>query len=140
MTVNNNTNNQSDVFTPTVRSAYKFFNSNSSVDNTVMSFNYWNSLLKITMNPIIVKEGSANKVDTDNHVDIYLSPSKARMFLHCIQEFRKNPDAYKGNVSHIAEIIRIATTGQASSPDQWTIYHIMGEEMMRKRIENVLNK
>ena len=95
---NNNYNNQNnggnDIFTPTTRSAYRFFNSESEIDNTSMSFNFWNSLLKITMNPIIVKEGSANKVDTDNHVDIYLSPSKAKMLLYCVKEFRKNPDAY----------------------------------------------
>jgi len=91
---NNNTGNNNEVYTPTTRSSYRFFNSNSNIDNTTMSFSYWNSLLKITINKIIVKEGSANKVDTDNHVDMYLSPSKAKMFLHCIQEYRKNPDAY----------------------------------------------
>lgn len=100
MTTNNNNNNQnqntnSEVFTPSTRSAYRFFNSNSSVDNTSLSFTYWSSLLKITMNPIIVQEGSANKVDTNNHIDIYLSPSKAQMFLHCIRLFRQNPDAYQ---------------------------------------------
>ena len=89
-----NYNNDNEVFTPTVRSSYKFFNSESLIDNTAMSFNYWNTLLKISMNPIIVKEGSANKVDTDNHVDIYLSPSKAQMLLHCVQEFRANPNKY----------------------------------------------
>ena len=98
MTTNNNNQNQNannEVFTPSTRSAYRFFNSASSVDNTSLSFTYWNSLLKITMNPIIVQEGSANKVDTNNHIDIYLSPSKAQMFLHCIRLFRQNPDAYQ---------------------------------------------
>jgi hypothetical protein len=50
-----NNNNGNDIFTPTTRSAYRFFNSESEIDNTSMSFNFWNSLLKITMNPIIVK-------------------------------------------------------------------------------------
>ena len=97
MTTNNqNTQNGRDeVFTPTVRSSYRFFNSDSEIDKTSMSFNFWNGLLKITINPIIVKEGSANKVDTDNHVDIYLSPAKAAMLLHTIRTFRQNPDAYK---------------------------------------------
>ena len=96
MNTNNyqNNNGNDEVFTPTVRSSYRFFNSDSSVDNTTMSFNYWNSLLKISINPIIVKEGSANKVDTDNHVDIYLSPSKAKMLLYCVQQYKQNPDAY----------------------------------------------
>ena len=96
MTNNNSSQNSSnEVFTPSIRSAYRFFNSASSVDNTALTFTYWSSLLKITMNPIIVQEGSANKVDTNNHIDIYLSPSKAQMFLHCIKLFRKNPDAYE---------------------------------------------
>ena len=84
-----------DVFTPSTRSSYKFFNSTSSLDKTMLTFTYWNSLLRITMNPIIVQDGSANKVDTNNRIDMYFSPSKAQMFLHCIQTFRKNPDAYK---------------------------------------------
>ena len=57
-----------------------------------------------------------------------------------MKEYKKNPEAFKGNVSHIAEIVRIATVGQASSPDQWTIYHIMGEDMMRRRIEEALKE
>lgn len=91
---NNSNGNSNEVFTPSTRSAYKFFNSNSSVDNTALSFTFWNCLLKISMNPIIVQEGSANKVDTNNHVDIYLSPAKAQMLLHCIKTFRATPDAY----------------------------------------------
>ena len=88
-------NNGGEVYTPSTRSTYRFFNANSTIDKTVMSFTYWNSLLKITMNPIQVQEGSANKVDTNNHIDIYLSPSKAQMLLHCIKVYRENPDAYK---------------------------------------------
>ena len=91
----NNANKSNDeVFTPTVRSAYKFFNSNSVIDNTCLSFNFWNNLLKITISPIIVKDGSANRVDTDNHVDIYLSPNKAMMLLRVVEMFRQNPEAY----------------------------------------------
>ena len=97
MNTNNQTfqNNGGEVYTPSTRSTYRFFNANSTIDKTVMSFTYWNSLLKITMNPIQVQEGSANKVDTNNHIDIYLSPSKAQMFLHCLKTYRENPDAYK---------------------------------------------
>ena len=91
---NNNTGNNNEVFTPTTRSSYKFYNSSSAVQNTVMSISYWNSLLKITMNEITVMEGSANKVDNDNHIDIYLSPSKAKLMLQSVQMFKANPDAY----------------------------------------------
>lgn len=89
---NNNTNNE--VYTPSTYSAYRFFNSDSQLSKTTMSFSYWNSLLKISISEIIVKEGSANKVDKDNHVDMYLSPSKAKMFLEAIRLFRTNPAIY----------------------------------------------
>ena len=90
----NNNSNGSEFYTPTTHSAFRFFNSNSKVDNIAMSFSFWNSLLKITMNPIIVQEGSNNKVDTNNNVTIYLSPAKAQYMLHCIREFRANPGKY----------------------------------------------
>lgn len=90
----NNNNGGSDIFVPSIRSSYRFFNADSKLDKTALSFTYWNSLLKITMNPIEVQEGSATKVDTNNHIDIYLSPSKAQMLLHCIQRFRTNPDMF----------------------------------------------
>lgn len=89
---NNNANNE--VYTPSTYSAYRFFNSDSQLSKTTMSFSYWNSLLKISISEIIVKEGSANKVDKDNHVDMYLSPSKAKMFLEAIRLFRTNPSIY----------------------------------------------
>ena len=73
-----------DVFTPSTRSSYKFFNSTSSLDKTMLTFTYWNSLLRITMNPIIVQDGSANKVDTNNRIDMYFSPSKAQMFFYTV--------------------------------------------------------
>lgn len=88
----NNTNNE--VYTPSTYSAYRFFNSDSQLSKTTMSFSFWNSLLKISISEIIVKEGSANKIDKDNHVDMYLSPSKAKMFLEAIRLFRSNPDIY----------------------------------------------
>lgn len=91
---NNNTGSNNEVFTPTTRSSYRFYNANSSIENSVMGFSFWNSLLKITINEVIVKEGSANKVDTDNHIDMYLSPSKAKLFLQAIQMYKSNPDAY----------------------------------------------
>ena len=91
---NNNTGSNNEVFTPTTRSSYRFYNANSSIQNSVMGFSFWNSLLKITINEVIVKEGSANKVDTDNHIDMYLSPSKAKLFLQAIQMYKSNPDVY----------------------------------------------
>lgn len=54
------------------------------------------------------------------------------------KDFKKNPDMYKGSVSDVSSVIRVALTGRTNSPDLWEIIHIIGEDEMRKRIENVM--
>ena len=51
-----------------------------------------------------------------------------------MKAYKANPENFKGNVSDIAEVVRIAVTGRANTPDLWTIVHIMGEEQMREKI------
>ena len=57
-----------------------------------------------------------------------------------MKAYKANPENYKGNVSDVAEVVRISVTGRANTPDLWTIVHIMGEDQMRQRIENVIGK
>ena len=52
--------------------------------------------------------------------------------------YKANPENFKGNVSDIAEAVRIAVTGRANTPDLWTIVHIMGEEQMTERIKKYI--
>lgn len=54
------------------------------------------------------------------------------------KDFKKNPDDYKGHVGHVSTVIRIALVGKAQSPDVWTIQQIMGEELVRDRIERCM--
>jgi len=55
-----------------------------------------------------------------------------------MKEYKANPDNYKGNVSDIAEVVRIAVTGRANTPDLCTIVHIMGEDKMKEKIARYL--
>jgi glutamyl-tRNA synthetase len=57
-----------------------------------------------------------------------------------MKAYKANPENYKGNVSDVAEVVRIAVTGRANTPDLWSIVHIMGEEQMRQRIAEVCGK
>lgn len=54
------------------------------------------------------------------------------------KDYKKNPDDYKGHVGHVSTVIRISLMGRAQSPDVWTIQQIMGEELVRSRIERCL--
>ena len=55
------------------------------------------------------------------------------------KDYKKNPDMYKGHVGDVSTVIRIAIIGRASSPDVWELQQIMGEEKVRRRIENLIN-
>lgn len=55
-------------------------------------------------------------------------------FASDMKAYKAEPEKFKGNVSDIAEVVRIAVTGRANTPDLWTIVHIMGEQQMKERI------
>ena len=59
-------------------------------------------------------------------------------FASDMKAYKADPDAFKGNVSDIAEVVRIAVTGRANTPDLWSIIHIMGEDKMKERINKLL--
>ena len=51
-----------------------------------------------------------------------------------MRDYKADPSAYKGSVSDVAEVLRIAVTGRANSPDLWTIMQILGDERARARL------
>lgn len=58
-------------------------------------------------------------------------------FASDMKAYKANPENYKGSISDIAEVVRIAVTGRANTPDLWTIIHIIGEEAMKAKIERL---
>lgn len=55
-----------------------------------------------------------------------------------MSEYKQNPEAYKGSVADVAEILRIAVTGMANSPDLCTVMHILGKGRTLARINAAL--
>ena len=55
------------------------------------------------------------------------------------KDYKKNPDQYKGSITDVSNVIRVAVAGRTNSPDLWEICHIIGEDAMRKRIESAKN-
>ena len=51
-----------------------------------------------------------------------------------MRDYKANPEAYKGSVSDVAEVLRIAVTGRANTPDLWTVMQILGAEETKNRI------
>lgn len=92
---NYNSGNKKEVYSPTVYSPVRFYNTEQeSVDKTTMSFSYWKGLLKITINPVKVSQGSPNEIDKDNNSTIYLSPMKALLLYKYGKMFLNDPNKY----------------------------------------------
>lgn len=53
-----------------------------------------------------------------------------------MSEYKAHPENYRGNVSDIAEILRIAVTGSPNSPDLCTIMRIIGKDRTVKRLNS----
>lgn len=51
-----------------------------------------------------------------------------------MSEYKAHPENYRGSVSDIAEILRIAVTGMPNSPDLCTIMKILGKTRSLKRL------
>lgn len=64
--------------------------------------------------------------------------ASANGFAADMKAYKADPTAFVGNVSDVAEMLRIATTGLASTPDLWTIMQILGKERTIARIDKAI--
>ena len=64
--------------------------------------------------------------------------ASANGFATDMKAYKADPTAYPGNVSDVAEMLRIATTGLANTPDLWTIMQILGEEKTVERLNKAI--
>ncbi len=55
-----------------------------------------------------------------------------------MKAYKANPENYLGNVSDVAEMLRIATTGLANTPDLWTIMQILGKDRTLARLDKAI--
>jgi glutamyl-tRNA synthetase len=56
-----------------------------------------------------------------------------------IREYKNNPDVYRGSVSDVAKILRIAVTMREQSPNLYEIMKIIGGMGVIERLKNVLS-
>ena len=56
-----------------------------------------------------------------------------------IKEYKKNPENYKGNVSDITGVIRVALTSKTNTPDLYEIMKLLGQEKIKERFTKFIN-
>lgn len=55
-----------------------------------------------------------------------------------MKEYKKHPEDYKGSISDLCTIVRVAVTGRKNSPDLYTIMNVLGEEIVQRRLDHFL--
>ena len=50
-----------------------------------------------------------------------------------MKEYKKNPEAFKGNVADVSTVLRVALTSKAQTPDLYEIMSLFGKERILKR-------
>ncbi len=52
-----------------------------------------------------------------------------------MKDYKENPDNYKGNITDISMVLRVALTSKSMTPDLYDIMQLLGPERMKKRME-----
>lgn len=54
------------------------------------------------------------------------------------KDYKANPTAYAGSISDACNIVRLAVTGRTNTPDLCSIMKLLGETVVKQRINNLL--
>lgn len=52
-----------------------------------------------------------------------------------MKDYKEHPENYKGNITDISMVVRVALTTKSMTPDLYDIMRLLGVERMKKRIE-----
>lgn len=59
-------------------------------------------------------------------------------FASNMKEYKKNPEAFGGNVGDVSMVLRVAITGRQQSPDLYEVMAILGPEKVRQRLDQAI--
>ena len=54
-----------------------------------------------------------------------------------MKAYKENPDAYKGSIADISNIIRVALTTKTTTPDLYEIMKLLGKDRVMTRLNNL---
>ncbi len=56
-----------------------------------------------------------------------------------MKAYKADPTAFKGSVTDVSTVIRVAVTGRTNSPDLCSVMQVLGEKRVKERLENAKN-
>ena len=97
---------------------------------------------KDTINEVLnaLKEGLSLELDEQSWFASMKEIGGQHGFAGNNKEFKANPEAFKGTIGDVAEILRISLTGRKNSPNLYYVMKILGKAECDRRINLVLSK
>lgn len=77
-------------------------------------------------------------LDSENWFDCMKQMGEAIGYCPNMKEYKANPEGYKGSITDLCTIVRIAVTGKKNSPDLATIMNVIGAERTTARLDKFL--
>ncbi len=89
----------------------------------------------------ILKEYMDNYYDASDDKDTWFNKMKELAvkfgFASNMKEYKNNPEAFKGNITDIATVIRVGVTTRSMTPDLYDILILLGKEEINRRIDMI---
>lgn len=89
----------------------------------------------------ILKEYIDNYYDASDNKDTWFNKMKELAvkfgFASNMKEYKNNPEAFKGNITDIATVIRVGVTTRSMTPDLYDILRLLGKEEINRRIDMI---
>ena len=89
----------------------------------------------------ILKEYMDNYYDASDDKDTWFNKMKELAvkfgFASTMKEYKNNPEAFKGNITDIATVIRVGVTTRSMTPDLYDILRLLGKEEINRRIDMI---
>ncbi|MBQ7792366.1 MAG: glutamate--tRNA ligase, partial [Clostridia bacterium] len=60
--------------------------------------------------------------------------SEKHGFTSNMKEYKKNPDAFKGNVAQVSTVLRVQICGRQNTPDTYEVFRVMGSDLVKERL------
>ncbi len=103
----------------------------------VYEYRFDNETVKSALRSFAQKYSPAD--DNSGWFDKVKAVAEELGFATDMKAYKATPEAFAGSVADVAEMLRIATTGLANTPDLFTIMQILGETRTRARLQQAVD-
>ena len=119
---------------------YIWYMFNEYFDNADREYEFKNITDRALIKEIL-KEYMDNYYDASDDKDTWFNKMKELAvkfgFASNMKEYKNNPEAFKGNITDIATVIRVGVTTRSMTPDLYDILRLLGKEEINRRIDMI---